>query len=477
MMRRILLLSPPYVKEYMRNARCDFVSLSGTQWYPILLGYCGAYLESRGHDVKLIDAPAHHLDHANARRLVLDFKPDLLVLYTGRMSEENDLDFADAIIDEIGCDSVIVGPFAGIDPERTLSRSRHINKLVLSEFDYPVGELADGKPSAEIRNLMIREGDQIVRNELRPYLTRSELDAIPFVSRFFKHQVDIRRYKTPSEFHPFMDILTGRGCCWGHCTYCLWVCTYVRGMTYNTRSVENVIAELDYITKDLPEVRSVMLQDDTFTEDRAREFAEAKLASGNKLPWSCYARGNMSYDALSLMARAGCRNLHVGYESADPSVLKRIKKGVTVERMTQFTQDAKRAGLRIHGDFAIGFPGETPKSARKTIEWACRLNPHTAQFQLMIPFPGTPYYDEMKANGWMTTSGEPDMPQFSNEAIRALAKKGYRRFYLTPRYAWRCVRHPYEHVFSRLDTIKRAIPAMFWQRWRTGNDAAHDESE
>ena len=55
---RILLLSPPYLPEYMRNARCDFVSLSATQWYPILVGYCGAYLEGQGHEVKLVDAPA-----------------------------------------------------------------------------------------------------------------------------------------------------------------------------------------------------------------------------------------------------------------------------------------------------------------------------------------------------------------------------------------------------------------------------------
>ena len=33
---RIALVSPPYKKDYMRNARCDFVSLSSTQWYQLL---------------------------------------------------------------------------------------------------------------------------------------------------------------------------------------------------------------------------------------------------------------------------------------------------------------------------------------------------------------------------------------------------------------------------------------------------------
>ncbi len=462
---RVLLLSAPFVREYMRNARCDFVSLSATQWYPILLGYCGAHLEGQGHEVKLVDAPAHHLDHEATRRIVREFRPELLVLYTGRLSEQNDLEFAEPLVEELGCDSVLVGPYASIDPQATLSKAKAISKLVVGEFEHPVGELAAGAKPADVRNLLYRDGGQIVRNAIRPYLATAELDAIPFVSRFLAGHVDIRRYKTPSELFPFMDILTGRGCCYGHCTYCLWVNTFVRGQTYNVRSIGNVMDELRYIERELPEVRSVMVQDDTFSEERAREFCEAKLAAGIRLPWSCYARGNMGFEVLKLMKRAGCRNLHVGYESGDPEVLKRIRKGITVERMTQFTEDARRAGLRIHGDFAVGFPGETPESFERTIAWAKRLKPYTAQFQLMIPFPGTPYHAMMKENGWLNERGEPDMPQFPNERIRAMAKRAYRRFYLSPDYLWKCICHPYDRVLVRLRTMWRAIPAMFWRRW------------
>lgn len=462
---KILLLSAPYVREYMRNARCDFVSISATQWYPLLLGYCGAYLEGQGHEVKLVDAPAHYLDHETTRQIVRDFRPGLLVLYTGRLSEQNDLDLAEPLIEELGCDAVIVGPFASIDPEATLSKASGITKLVVGEFEHPVGEIAAGRPPGEVRNLICRDGQSFTHNAIRPYLSTAELDAIPFVSRFLASQVDLRRYKTPSELFPFMDIMTGRGCCYGHCTYCLWVNTFVKGSTYNVRSIGNVIDELRYIERELPQVRSVMVQDDTFSEGRAREFCEAKLAAGLRIPWSCYARGNMSYGVLKLMKQAGCRNLHVGYESGDPEVLQRIKKGLSVERMTQFTDDANRAGLRIHGDFAVGFPGETRESFEKTIAWAKRLDPYTAQFQLMIPFPGTPYHAMMKANGWLNERGEPDMPQFPNDEIRAMAKRAYRRFYLTPRYLGKCICHPYDRVLVRLKTMARAIPAMFWRRW------------
>lgn len=463
---KILLLSPPYIPEYMRNARCDFVSLSATQWYPILLGYCGAYLEAQGHRVKLVDAPAHHLDHAAARRIVRRYKPDLLVVYTGRMSEKNDIDFADPLVDELGCEAVLVGPYASIQPEKTLGRTSVVDKLIVGEFEHPVGEIAEGRKLEDIWNLVYKDGGRIRSNPVRPYLTREELDHIPFVSRFFRDQVNLYCYKTPSEYYPFIDILTGRGCKWGRCTYCLWVHVYVKGSTYNTRSISNVIEELEFIEQEMPQIRSVMLQDDTLTEERAQEFSDAKIRAGIKLPWSCYARANIGLDVLRLMKVAGCRNLHVGYESGDPAILRRIKKGLSVARMTSFTRNAKRAGLRIHGDFAIGFPEETPESAQRTIDWACQLNPDTAQFQLMIPFPGTPFFEEMKREGWLNAEGQPDMPQFSNEEMRVMAKKGYRSFYLSRQYLWKCIRHPYEHFFGRLKTIIRAIPAMFWEHWQ-----------
>lgn len=462
----VTLLSPPFVPEYMRNARCDFVSLSATQWYPILLGACGAYLEGHGHAVSLVDAPAHHLDHAAVRRLLRARPTDLLVLYTGHKSETNDLAFADLLVEELGCDAVVVGPFASIDPERTLGRAAAVDKLVRGEFERAVGELAAGRDPAQIRDLVRKANGGFAWNPARPCMTGEELDRIPFVSGFLHRQVDIRRYKTPSELHPFMDVLTGRGCAWGACTYCLWVHTYVKGRTYNTRSIPNVIEELRAIEREMPAVRSVMIQDDTFTEARARAFSEARLRAGLRLPWSCYARADMGYPVLALMKRAGCRNLHVGYESADPGVLKAIRKGLTVERMTRFTEDARRAGLRIHGDFALGFPGETPEKARATIRWACSLKPHTAQFQLMIPFPGTAYHAQMQEAGWLNDAGQPDMPAFRNDEIRATAKRAYRSFYFSRHYLRQALAHPREHVLGRLKTIRRALPAMFWKTWQ-----------
>ncbi len=461
---KVLLLSPPYLPNYMRNGRCDFVSLSATQWFPIWLGYCGALLEKEGFQVKLIDSPSYGLSHDETKRIVWDYKPDLMLIYTGQKSEQNDLELTSALLKKHACEIILVGPYFSIDPKKTLSLDRQIKYGIYGEFEYPVLEFLRGRSPESIENFVIQKNGKISMNPPRANLDSSDLDKIPFVSEFFHRHLDFKYYNSPSELHPFVDIMTGRGCIWGLCTYCLWVHTFIKGSNYNTRSIDNVIEEFLYIEKNISNVRSVMIQDDTFPEERAAEFSEAKLKAGCSLPWSCYARGNFSLETMRLMKKANCRNLHVGFESADNQILKSVKKGLTKDRMTRFLRESKTAKLRVHGDFAIGFPGETIESVNATMNWACELRPHTAQFQLMIPFPGTPFCSDLE-NKKHLRNGSPDYPGLSKEDMERLAKKAYRKFYISLPHLKQIIRHPHEQLFSRLKTYKHAIAAVFWKKW------------
>lgn len=461
-MKKIVLLSPPYLPEYMRNARCDFVSLSGTQWYPIWLGYCGAFLEKRGYEIKFIDAPSYGFTHAETEEIITKFGPDFLVIYSGRLSEDNDMEFSDRLVSKLGIKGAFVGPYISIDPEGSLKKSRNVSIAVKGEFEFPILEIIEGKKLQHIKNIVYNDNGTIRTNPLRPYLERDELDEIPFVTEFFSRHLDFAHYKAPSEYLPFIDIMTGRGCKWGMCTYCLWVHSFICGNVYNTRSVENVVEEFKFIKSALPQIRSVMIQDDTFTEERAKEICEALLSEGISISWSCYARGNMSYDTLLLMKRAGCRNLHVGYESANKNILRNIKKGLTKEQMESFTVDAKKAGLNIHGDFAVGFPGESKESVIETINWACKLQPNTAQFQLMIPFKGTPYFAELESKGWLK-EGVPNYPECSKEEMEKMVKMAYKKFYFSLSFAKEVLKDPYTMLFSRLGTYYRAVKYLLWK--------------
>ena len=463
-MRKVFLLSPPFVKDYMRNGRCDFVSNSGTQWYPLWLGYCGALLEKHGYEIRFIDGPASGMGFDETEREFLEFEPDLLIMYTGQLSEDSDVQFADKLLDKHSCEALFVGPFFSINPEQSLKKSRRVKYGVTGEFEFPVKEFLEGGEPVEIANFVVKDGDEVVRVAERPYLDGETLDGMPFVSDFFNRHLDLSWYRTPSEKFPFIDLMTGRGCCWGQCTYCLWVFTFIKGHTYNMRSMENVLDEVEFIERRLPHVKSIMIQDDTFPSGQARSFSEGKLDRGLKLPWSCYSRGNINFEVLAKMKEANCLNLHVGFESGNPEILKAIKKGVSKDRMTTFAADAKRAGVHLHGDFAIGFPGETPETVQQTIDWACEIRPDTAQFQLMIPFPATPMHDELKEKGWLK-DGAPDYPELDWAEMEKWAKKAYRQFYLSWPYAKEVMKHPHDLGLKKFGTYMSAVPSIFWKQW------------
>ncbi|MFC1567063.1 B12-binding domain-containing radical SAM protein [bacterium] len=466
-MKKILLLSPPYVKDYMRNARCDFVSLSHSNWYPLWLGFAGALLEKNGYEVKLIDAPVYNLSHDETYEQIKSFAPDTIVVYLGRLSEDNDIAFAERLHDGLCKDIVFVGPYFSMDPKNTLSKTKYNFLGIQKEFEYPLLEYLNGDDYKNIKNFLYKQDDTVAANELRPYLKTEELDNIPFVSEFFYRHLDVRKYKVPSELYPYIDTMSGRGCAYGKCSFCLWVNTFIEGCRYNMRSINNIIDELEYIARNMKGVRAVMIQDDMLASKRARDIAEGILKRDIKIKWSCYMKPdkNVPYETFRAMKMSGCLNMHVGFESGDDEILRAVSKGNTVEDALIFSEKVHRAGLRIHGDFAIGFPGETKQTAQKTINLAKTINPYSAQFQIMIPFKGTPMYDYLKAKGWLDDNEMPSYPELSSTEIERTAKRAYMQFYFRFEYMLKILLHPFDYFFSRLDTFKAALPALFWKKW------------
>lgn len=464
-MSRVVLISPPFRTEYMRNARCDFVSLSKSSWYPIWLAQAGAYLESRGHVTLLLDAQVANLTTEAALAKVAEFRPDLVAVYTGRLSEESDVAFAESL-EARGLRTVFVGPYASIDPAALLAKAEKAGLLIYREFDLPLEELAAGRDPKTLPNLYWKGGS----NPPRPLYTTEILDTFPATSPYIAKQLDVYAYKTPSELHPFLDLMSGRGCAWGRCNFCLWVQSFVPGSVYNLRSIGHFMQEFEFISKKMPYIKSVMIQDDMLTNARAQAIAEAILERGYKVPWSCYAKPNskLTKETMRLMKRSGCRNLHVGFESGDDEVLKKIDKGATAAQALEFARDVHEAGLHLHGDFAIGHFGETAESAERTVQLAKAINPHTAQFQIMIPFRNTRFWRQLEGASAFASTGEPTyegMGGLSAEEIRGKAKEAYRRFYVSPQFFSRILTNPREYLFSRLDQYARAIPAVLWRRW------------
>jgi radical SAM superfamily enzyme YgiQ (UPF0313 family) len=101
------------------------------------------------------------------------------------------------------------------------------------------------------------------------------------------------------------------------------------------------------------------------------------------------------------MAANGLRLLLVGYETGNQQILHNIKKGMLIDVAKRFTKDCHELGIKIHGTFILGLPGETTETIQETIRFAIETNPHTVQVSLAAPYPGTFLYDQAAREGWL----------------------------------------------------------------------------
>jgi radical SAM superfamily enzyme YgiQ (UPF0313 family) len=292
------------------------------------------------------------------------------------------------------------------------------------------------------------------------------MDGLPFVAPVYKRDLNIENYFIGYLKHPYVSFYTGRGCR-SKCTFCLWPQT-VGGHRYRVRSVDNVIAEARWIKENMPEVKEIMFDDDTFTDSSnlPRVEAIARHLGALGVTWSCNAKANVPYNTLKVMKDNGLRLLLVGYESGDDQILHNVKKGLRTDIARRFTADCHRLGIVIHGTFILGLPGETAATIENTIKFAKDINPHTIQVSLAAPYPGTALYREAVQNGWLLESDAANLvnskgvqlaaisyPHLSKEEIFRSLEVFYTRFYLRPRKIWEIVKE----MLASWEMMKRRL--------------------
>jgi len=76
------------------------------------------------------------------------------------------------------------------------------------------------------------------------------------------------------------------------------------------------------------------------------------------------ARADLDPVWLPQLKRSGCYSLTVGFESRSLRTLAAMRKGVDPATMEKFARAAADAGIRIHGCFILGWPGETARETR-----------------------------------------------------------------------------------------------------------------
>jgi radical SAM superfamily enzyme YgiQ (UPF0313 family) len=276
-------------------------------------------------DSKVVDAPPHRISIENTVEMARDF--ELLVLFTSTPGFEVDCRIARMMKDSNPKLKVcFVGPPVTMEPEKSLNASNAIDFTIRREFDYQIVDYANGKPLEEIPGASFRKDGAIVNNPEAPMV--ENLDALPWVTKVYKRDLDITRYNVPFLLNPFISMYTSRGCP-AMCTFCLWPQTH-SGHRWRLRSSDDIRDEVKYALEAFPQMKEIFFDDDTFNYRKERTIELCGKLKPLNFTWSCTSRVTTDYDTLKAMKDAGCRLLIVGYESGDAQILKNIKKGATM---------------------------------------------------------------------------------------------------------------------------------------------------
>jgi hopanoid biosynthesis associated radical SAM protein HpnJ len=440
---RTLFLNPPSFEGFDGGASSRWPATREIEsyWYPVWLCYPAGMLP----DSKVVDAPPHKISIEQTVAMANDF--ELLVLFTSTPGFHVDVKMAEMMKDTNPKLKVaFVGPPVTVEPEKSLRTSPAIDFVVRREFDYQIADYARGTPMEDLPGVSFRKNGHIVNNPERPPI--ENLDELPWVTKVYQRDLDVRRYNVPFLLNPFISLYTSRGCP-AMCTFCLWPQTH-SGHRWRLRSTDDIAREVAYAKDAFPYVKEIFFDDDTFNYQRARTIELCKKLKPLNFTWSCTSRVTTDYDTLKAMKESGCRLLIVGYESGDQQILKNIKKGATIDMALRFTDNCKKLGLVVHGDFIIGLPGETRESVRKTIDFAKRLDTETIQVSIAHPYPGTEFYDYVKNNGLITIDAMTDetghqlpnisYPGLDRGELVEWVERFYGEYYFRPRVVWRVVR-------------------------------------
>ncbi len=432
---KILLINPPHGDVYGGLKKPIFP--------PLGLAYIGAVLERENHNVKILDMDAENTSHEEFQELLRDEKYELVGITTTTPTYNNAKRLCDVVKEEIQAKTVIGGIHATIMPEESIA-PKNIDFLVKGEGEQTICELADSldknKGLHGIKGLVYKENGNIVVNEPRELI--KDLDVLPHPAwHLFRHI----KYVFPDSLssHVF-PVMSSRGCP-GRCSFCSAKSIFLR--KFRPRSAQNVVDEIEDLVKRYS-VREIHLWDDNFTLNKSRVLEikdqilrrgiRVKIAFMNGLRVDCVDR-----EILKALKEMGTYSIAFGVESGNQNILNSIKKGITTKKIEEAFEIAREFKIETWGFFMIGFPQDTERTIRETIDFAIKLDPDIAKFHVLKPYPGTDIFDELNQKGLITdrnfdnygihTKPVHRLESLSEDDLLRLQKTAYKEFYFRPK--------------------------------------------
>ena len=380
---RVLLINPYY-------------PISETPSPPLGLAYLGAALEQAGFQVKILDYVVYPYRREALESVLKEFKPQV----AGATAVTMTFDHAREVLTNVKAIdphvlTVMGGPHVTFCARQTLETFPELDVVVLGEGEETFVDLTKTVARAHhldaVHGITYRIGAQINTTAKRKLI--QNLDALPLPAR---HLLPLGRYRT---LGLPISMTTSRGCPY-KCIFC--VGRKMVGAKVRYHSIDRVVAELEYLAG--LKFQQINIADDLFTANQKHCLAICAEMIKRKLEinWTSFARvDTVSENLLSKMKAAGCTAVSFGIESANPDILKTIKKGITVQQVIDAVRMCRRAGIRPYASFILGLPGETPDTIKESAALAAKLQQEGLAygFHILAPFPGTEVREKNDALG------------------------------------------------------------------------------
>ncbi len=160
----------------------------------------------------------------------------------------------------------------------------------------------------------------------------------------------------------------------------------------------------EVVAEELSQMREkiIFFADDNIFADKAAALSLFKAIAPLKKRWACQISMDAARDGeiLRAMKKSGCFLVLMGFESLNADSLREMHKSANAA--ADYSDVIRRVyshGLLIYGTFVLGCDGDFPDVFRRTCEFAVKNKMSVANFNPLIPMPGTGVYGRMEKEG------------------------------------------------------------------------------
>jgi radical SAM superfamily enzyme YgiQ (UPF0313 family) len=217
----------------------------------------------------------------------------------------------------------------------------------------------------DIPNLIYKEGLEIKVNSLSS--VGEDINSLP-TPCFGGLPLD--KYLSPELVIP---ILSSRGCYWNRCTFCDH--GYGYSGKFRPRDVDMLFNDIKTLM-DKYNTSYFTFQDEGLAPKMMGALSDKLIESKMGISWLADSRFEAAFSSEigKKLSLAGCKMLYFGLESANERVLKCMDKGILKENVVKICRDCRDAGIWSHLFLIFGFPTETLKEARETMDFILTNN-------------------------------------------------------------------------------------------------------